>query len=155
MFFAQNQYRHLSGELRYGYLMGDLRIQSGGSAVTFSGAEHVVHFDLILHTAGESRAQLFAAFGGGVKVFQGTGVESAYQPLMQYAYLTKTRELEPMASVGAGVKVAIAKKLMLRAEVRDYITPFPTQVIAPAMNATFGRNFLHDFVPMLGLSCAF
>jgi hypothetical protein len=90
-----------------------------------------------------------------VKVFQGTGVEAAYQPLMQYAYLTKMRQLEPLASFGAGVKYSIAKRVMLRAEVRDYISPFPSQVIAPAMNATFGHGFLHDFVPMVGLSCAF
>ena len=155
MFFGQTPYRHLGGELRFGYLMGDLRIQSGGSTVTFSGAAQVVHYDLILTTNSKSRAQLFVAFGGGVKVFEGTGVEAAYQPLMQYAYLTKTRQLEPMASVGAGVKCAVAKKLMFRAEVRDYITPFPTQVIAPAVNAAFGRNILHDIVPMVGLSVVF
>jgi len=155
VFVGHNEYRHLAGELRYGYLMGDLRIQSGGSTVSFPGAEHVIHYDLILHTAAESRAQFFVAFGGGVKVFQGTGVESASQPLMQYAVLTRGRELEPMASVGAGVKVAIVKRLMVRAEVRDYISPVPTQLIAPALNATFGHGFMHDFVPMLGLSCAF
>jgi len=154
VFFGQNEYRHLGGELRYGYLMGDLRVKSGGSTVNVAAAEHVVHYDVILHTAGDSRPQFFVAFGGGVKVSQGTGVESS-QPLMQYAFLNKARESEPMASLGAGVKYVIAKRLMLRAEVRDYISPVPSQVITPGLNATFGPGFVHDFVPMAGLSYAF
>ena len=145
----------MGGELRYGYLMGDLRIRSAGASTAFSAVAHVVHYDLILHTSSKSRMQLFAALGGGVKIFQGTGEESAYQPLMQYAYLTNTRTLKPMGSVGAGVKCAISKRVVLRTEFRDYITPFPTELITPAKGATFGRSILHDFVPMFGLSYLF
>ncbi|MGD0496799.1 MAG: hypothetical protein ABSC23_00015 [Bryobacteraceae bacterium] len=154
VFLAQNPYRHISGELRYGYIASQFAIHSGGSTATFAGNAQVVHYDVALHTA-SARAQVFVAFGGGVKVYQGTGVEAAYQPLMQYAYLTKTRQIEPMASVGAGVKYAITRKIFFRTEFRDYITPFPTQVIAPALNATFNGNWLHNIVPMAGLSFAF
>jgi hypothetical protein len=44
--------------------------------------------------------QFFAAAGGGMRIFQGTGTEAAYQPLSQFGYFTKTRVVKPMASVG-------------------------------------------------------
>jgi hypothetical protein len=114
-----------------------------------------VHYDMMFHTSSKARVQVFLAVGGGVKIFQGTGVEAAYQPLMQYAYLTKTRTLKPMGSVGVGVKFAIAKSVVFRIEGRDYISPFPTEVITPALGATFGHTIMHDFVPMAGFGFLF
>jgi len=38
--------------------------------------------------------------------------------------------------------------------VRDYITPFPNKVIAPAPGAKVG-GWLQDFVPMFGVSWTF
>ena len=151
-FFGQNLYPHLSGEVRYAYLQSNLRIQSGGSQTTFAGASHVAHFDLVVHTNRKgSRAQYFAAFGGGLKIFRGTGKEAAYQPLSQFAYFTRTQVVKPMASVGGGVKFALAPHVILRTEIRDYITAFPKEVIAPAPGAKFG-SLLHDLVPMAGIS---
>ena len=49
-----------------------------------------------------------------------------------------------MASVGAGVKVALTKKVFLRTEFRDYITAFPTQIITPPLGAKYG-TLLHDW----------
>jgi hypothetical protein len=154
-YFGQNEGRYFSGEVRYSYLLGDLRIQSGGATTTFSAVTQEVHYDLLFHTSNKNRVQLFVALGGGVKVFEGTGQEAAYQPLSQYAYLTKTRTLKPMGSVGGGVKFAITKRVLLRAEFRDYITPFPTEVITPSQGATFSHSILHDFVPMVGVSFGF
>jgi hypothetical protein len=98
----------------------------------------------------QGKVQLFAAVGGGMKVFRGTGTEAAYQPLSQYGYFTKTQTVKPMGSVGAGVKVALTHKVFLRTEFRDYITPFPTQVITPPPGSKYG-SILHDFVPMVGI----
>lgn len=154
-FLGYNSYRHIGGELRYGYLQSNLRLQSGGSEATFAGVSHVVHYDLIFHTNGRmSRVQFFAAVGGGMKIFRGTGKEAAYQPLSQYGYFTKTQALKPMASVGAGLKYSITPKVFLRTEFRDYITAFPKEIIAPAPGAKFG-SILHDIVPMVGLSVEF
>jgi len=154
-FVGQNLYRRLSGEFHYMFLQSNLRIQSNGSEAGFSGRAHAIHYDLILHThPSESRPQLFAAAGGGVKVFQGTGQEEAYQPLSQYGYFTNTRVLKPMLSVGGGMKFALSRKVILRTEVRDYITPFPTNLIAPAPGMKFG-SILHDLVPMAGVSYLF
>jgi hypothetical protein len=155
VYVGQNKGRFVSGEVRYSYIMGDARIESGGASTTFGAVTNEVHYDLILHTSNKKRVQFFVAMGGGVKIFEGTGVEAAYQPLMQYAYLTKTRTLKPMGSVGAGVKFAVSKNVLFRVECRDYISPFPTAVITPAMGATFGHTIMHDFVPMVGLGFVF
>jgi hypothetical protein len=152
-YLGQNLYTHVSGEIHYGYIMSDLCVKSGGVEATFSGQSHVLYYGVVLHAGGrQARTQAFVSLGGGLRVFRGTGTEAAYQPLSQYAYLTKTQELKPMASIGVGVKMALSARLFFRAEVRDYITPFPTQVVTPAVKATFGGKILHDFTPMAGLS---
>jgi hypothetical protein len=150
-YVGYSQSRHIGGELRYGYLQSNLKLTSGGNSATFSGASHVVHYDLILKTTRSAgRVQLFAAVGGGMKYFQGTGKEAAYQPLSQFGYFTKTSTIKPMASVGGGVKFAVTKKVFIRTEVRDYITAFPKELIAPAPGTKYG-SILHDIVPMVGV----
>jgi opacity protein-like surface antigen len=151
-YVGYSQNRHIGGELRYGYLQSNLKLTSGGSTATFSGVSHVVHYDLIFKTnRNKGKTQLFAAVGGGMKVFRGTGTEAAYQPLSQYGYFTKTQALKPMASVGAGVKFALTRNLFLRAEFRDYITAFPTEIITPPPGVKYGA-LLHDLVPMIGIA---
>ena len=154
-FFGENLYPHISGEFHYEYLQSGLEIKSGGQQATFAGNSHAVHYDLILHTNKKgSRTQMFVAMGAGLRIFRGTGTEEAYQPLSQFGFMTKTQQLKPMASVGAGVRFTLARKLYLRTEFRDFISPFPTQVIAPAPGAKFG-SILQDFVPMVALSYEF
>ena len=88
-----SQYKHIGGEIRYAYLQSNLSLKSGGTEASFSGVSHVVHYDLIFKTARNSgKVQLFAAVGGGMKAFRGTGREAAYQPLSQFGYFT-TRTL--------------------------------------------------------------
>lgn len=153
VFAGQNLYRHLSGEIRYNFMQSDLQLKGGGTTASFSGNAHAIYYDVRVHTdhRGESRAEWFAAIGGGMKVFRGTGTESAYQPLSQYAYLTKTQAVKPMLSAGGGVKFRLSPHMSLRTEVRDFFTPFPTQLITPAPGVKLGR-FLHDFTPMIGIS---
>lgn len=147
-----SQYKHIGGEIRYAYLQSNLSLKSGGTEASFSGVSHVVHYDLIFKTARNSgKVQLFAAVGGGVKVFRGTGKEAPYQPLEQYGLLTRTQTTKPMASVGGGVKFALSKKVFLRTEFRDYITAFPEQIITPPNSSVKYGKILHDFVPMVGL----
>jgi hypothetical protein len=150
-FFGQNLYSHLSGELHYGFIQSDLKLASGGNSVTFSGTSQVVHYDVVFHTNRPSRTQFFAAVGGGVKIFDGTGAEEAYQPLSQYGYFTKTRSLKPLADFGGGIRYALTPHLSLRTEFRDYITAFPTAVLTPAPGAKYG-SILNNIVPMVGIS---
>lgn len=150
-YFGQNLYSHMSGELHYSYLQSDLKLASGGNTVTFDGVSHVVNYDFLLHTTRPSRTQFFVAVGGGLKIFDGTGTEEAYQPMSQFGYFTKTRTLKPMGDFGAGIRYTLSPRLSLRVEFRDFITPFPTQVLTPAPGSKFG-NLLNDIVPMVSLA---
>jgi hypothetical protein len=154
-FISEQLNRHLSGELRYMFLPSDLHIQSHGSEAAFSGQQHVLHYDILWHFARpRAKREFFIAVGGGMKLFRGTGQEQAYQPLMQYGYFTRTQVIKPVASFGAGMKYAVTPRLVLRAEFRDYVTPFPTDLIAPAPGQKFG-SILQNLVPMMGISYTF
>ena len=151
-YVGYSQSKHIGGELRYAYLQSNLSLKSGGKEATFSGMSHAVHYDLIFKTTRNSgKVQLFAAVGGGVKVFRGTGAEHASQDLSQFGLFTKTQQLKPMLSVGGGVKFALTRKVFLRTEVRDYITAFPKDIITPPTPGTKYGMLLHDLVPMVGL----
>jgi hypothetical protein len=151
-FVGQNLYTHISGELHYMYFMDDLHIQSGGTDATFAGHSQVVHYDILYHTNRKgSKMQAFVAVGGGMKVYTGTGTPQAFQPNYQFGYLTQTQQIKPMGDAGAGVRFELAPHVFLRTEFRDFITAFPTSVIAPAPGAKYGK-ILNDFVPMVGLS---
>ena len=154
-FFGQNLFAHFTGEIRYEYLQNNLQLSSGSQTARFSGMAHAIHYDLLWHTNRKnSKAQWFVAAGGGMKIFQGTGTEAAYQPLSQYGYFTKTRAVKPMASVGAGMTYSLTPRLYLRTEFRDFITAFPTEIITPPQNVKYG-SLLHDFVPMVGIDYVF
>lgn len=152
VFLGNNLYRNLGGEIRYEYLGSDLKLTSGGQSTQFNGATHVIHYDLTFRkTMKESGVQVFASVGAGMKLFQGTGAEEAYQPLSQFGYFTKTTQIKPMGSVGAGLSFRLSGHLRLRAEVHDFISPFPQQVLTPAPGVKFG-SILQNIVPMAGIS---
>jgi hypothetical protein len=154
-FLGQNMSNHIGGEVRYEYFQSNLELKSGGVSATFSGQAHAIHYDLLFHTHSKtSPVQLFAAVGGGMKLFRGTGTEAAAQPLYQFGYFTKTRVIKPMGDAGAGVRFGISKHWFLRLEVRDFITAFPTEVLTPPANAKYG-SILQAIVPMADLSYAF
>lgn len=150
-FFGQTMGSHFAGQVRYEFMQSNLQLSSNGTTANFSANTHAVHYDLIWHTNREERAvQYFAVVGGGMKVFNGTGAESAYQPLSQFGYFTRTHEVKPMVTFGGGITYRLNERLFLRAEVRDFVTAFPTHVIAPAPNAKFG-SLLQNIVPMVGI----
>ena len=147
--------RTLSGEIHYTYQMDDLKISSGSANATFTGVSHAVYYEFLYHPMKRrSKVQPFVAAGAGVKVFRGTGKEQAFQPLSNLAYLTKTQDLRPLVTAGGGLKYKISARVIFRAEVIDYITPFPAKVITPAPGAKVS-GWLQDFVPLCGLSFVF
>jgi hypothetical protein len=152
---GQNLYPRISGELRYTYHFNDLQLSSAGQSASFKGVTHSMHYDIVVHgRTRRSRVQPFGAAGGGVRVFRGVGTESAYQPLSGFALLTKTQQWSPMLTFGGGIKCAIAPRVLLRIEVRDYFSRFPTTVIAPAPGARLS-GWLHDLVPLAGVTFVF
>src|SRR6516162_10012081 len=111
-YVGYSQSKLIGGELAYGYLQSNLSLKSGGTSASFSGASHVIHYDLLFKTTrNKGKVQLFAAVGGGVRF-------------------------------------ALTKKVFLRAEVRDYITAFPEEIITPPAGMKYGK-LLHDLVPMV------
>lgn len=154
VFFEQDLYSHWSGEIRYLFELRNLRLTSSGESASFSGYGHVLQYEIRYQLRPRSeRVRPFLAAGGGMKVFQGAGEEAAYQPLMQYAWLTRTSELKPMLSVGAGCKIYLKRRMVLSFDLRDQITGFPSKVIAPAPGMAI-KGWLHDFVPTVGLGWA-
>jgi hypothetical protein len=152
---GNNSGRLLGGELRYDYERTDLKLSSGATKVSFGANTHALHYDFLLHlTPREAHVRPFVAAGGGIKVYQGSGSEQAFQPLSGLALLSKTSELKGLLSVGAGVKVALGPALQLRLEAHDYVTPFPKGVIVPAQGVRTS-GWLQDFVAMAGLSFTF
>lgn len=143
------------GELRYDHEMGDLKLSSGGVSTTFGSQSNAVHYDFLLNFASsEAAIRPFVAVGGGVKWYSGTGTEQVYQPLSNIAVFSDVRDLRAMASVGAGVKFNIAKSTTLRLEVHDYMTPFPSKLIAPVGGSSVG-GWLQDIVASVGISFSF
>ena len=142
----------IGGELRYDYERPDLHLSSGGTSVNFSGMTNAVHYDFLLHFAPtEAAVRPFISAGGGAKFFSGTGTEQPFQPLSSIAVLTKTSQFEPVISVGGGVKFSVSKSAQLRLEVHDYLSPFPTNVIAPVPGSKIS-GWISDFVVSAGLS---
>ncbi|MFN3323366.1 MAG: outer membrane beta-barrel protein [Bryobacteraceae bacterium] len=156
-YLGQNLYNYVSGEIRYTLGLNEMQLKSGGATgASFAGRTQAVHYDFLIHTAPRrAKTRPFFAVGGGYKRFEGTGTEAAFQPLQNFALLTRTAEWTPVLSVGAGVKFQVGENVNLRVEFRDYISRFPREVIAPAPGATIGGGWIHNFVPMVGLSYLF
>ena len=154
-YLGNNMYNKLGGELRYEYRPGDLKVSSGGTEATLKGEAHLIHYDFLFHFAGkDSSVRPFVSGGAGVKVYRGTGELRATQPLGRLALLTDTYETSGLGSVGAGVKIAATRRIGLRLEVHDFITPFPKQVIAAAPGASIS-GILHDVSVMGGIAIIF
>ena len=143
------------GELRYDHENGDLKLSSGGTSTTFASQSNAVHYDFLFNFAStESAVRPYVAAGGGVKWYSGTGTEQVYQPLSNIAVFSDVRDLRALVSIGAGVKFNVAKSALLRLEVHDYLTPFPSTLIAP-VNGSSVSGWIQDFVASVGVSFGF
>lgn len=149
---SNNTSARWGGEIRYTYQMGQLQLKQNSTEATFDSESHSMNYDFQWHaTDADSASRPYVAFGGGVKVFRGTGAEQLTQPLSRFALLTKTQEVQGMASIGVGIKTKIGEHWQFRVDVHDYITPFPKDVITPNLGTSIG-GMLHNIVPMVGIS---
>lgn len=143
------------GELRYDYEMGDLKLSSGGTSTTFASRSNALHYDFLYNfTSSESAVRPYVEAGGGIKWYSGTGTEQVFQPLSNIAVFSDVRDMRPLVSVGAGIKFNVAKSTTMRLEVHDYLTPFPSTLIAPVGGSSVGGWF-QDFVVSVGLGWGF
>jgi opacity protein-like surface antigen len=140
------------GEIRYTYQQGELQLKQNSTEAKFSAESHALNYDIQWHAAdADSISRPYVAFGGGVKVYRGTGTEQLTQPLSRFALLTKTQQVVGMASIGAGIKTKLGENWQLRVDVHDYITPFPKDVITPNLGTSLG-GMIHNIVPMVGIT---
>lgn len=155
VWLANNISSHWGGEVRYDYQRGDLDLSRGSTSASFGAETHSLHYDILWHTRpSEAKVRPFLSIGGGLKVYRGTGQEAVVQPLSQYALLTRTKDVRPMLSLGAGVKWQIARSLQFRLEVHDYITPFPQEIIVPNVGSSV-TGVLQNIVPMAAIAYTF
>ena len=81
---ANNRNDKWGGEMRFDYQLGDLQLNQGGTQASFGAQSYAVHYDVLYHFASRGAAiRPFVAIGAGIKVFNGTGSEVAFQPLSQ------------------------------------------------------------------------
>jgi hypothetical protein len=155
VFGTQNLYKKLSGSFHYLYQSNTLKVNSGGTKASFSGDSHAAWYDLQLYKGEpDDKTRAYLVAGAGVKVYRGTGAEQVFQPNMQYVLLTKTKDVQPMVTFGGGVKHRLRGRSYLHLEVRDYLTPAPTSVLAPSPGASMS-GWIHDIVPSIGFSFGF
>jgi len=152
---GHNLGEHLGVEARYTYQDGDLELRSQGLEANLDGDAQAVLGEVLLYAnRKESRLRLFGAAGFGVKIYQGSQLITGPRPLSDFASLQQASQARALLTVGGGIKYAISRRWLLRLDLRDYITPFPTGVITPAPGASL-HGWLHDIVPTLGISRTF
>ena len=87
-------------------------------------------------------------------MYRGTQNPAPDEPLMDLALLHHATEAVGLVNYGGGVNWRFAEHWLVRLDLWDYVTPYPTQVIsaAPEMHQS---GWLHDFVPLAGISFRF
>ncbi|HYW46545.1 MAG TPA: outer membrane beta-barrel protein [Bryobacteraceae bacterium] len=151
---GHNWGQHFGAEARYTFQDGDLELKSAGREANLDGEAHSLLGGLLVYGTGrKSRIRPFAAAGFGVKIYRGTG-SAGPQPLQDFAALQSANQSRALLTFGGGLTYALSDRWLLRLDLRDYATPFPTGIIAPAPGSKLG-GWLHDFVPVLSIGRTF
>ncbi len=149
---GEDTYRYFGGEVRYLYGFGNLQASGGNTSVSFGRHTHIITGNILgyFRPTG-SKVRPFISFGGGAEVVEGTGMESAAQPLGNFVALTHTRQVLGVGDLGVGVKIGLTKLLRFRIEAHDYLGSSPTNVIAPAPGVSIG-GFMNNIVGTASLA---
>ena len=148
-------YGRVSGEFRYTLMLNKLNVNGNGKDATRDGHANLFHYDILVFARPKTaRIRPFLAVGAGIRLFSGTGIETAVQPLNNFVALTHTYEVKPLLSGGGGVSFAMAKHFRLRFDFRDYISPVPKKVLFPAPGARL-TGLYHTFTGFAGISYIF
>jgi hypothetical protein len=148
---TENLYDHISGEIRYLYQDGDPFLSLNGKTGNIQGQSHSFTYEVLLHPRKiEERLRPFVAVGAGAKYYRTTGPEPSPQPAPAEATLVRANEWRFLTSVGGGVTYRLRNHLLVRADFRDYITPFPRKLFVPGANAT-DRGFFQMFTTTVGV----
>lgn len=152
---SEEKYERLGGEIRYTYQDGDPFLSAGATKTNVQGQSHTIHYDALFHFRGKpARIRPYMAAGFGAKVYRVSGPANPSQPLSDIAMLTTRTDVKPVFTAGGGVKIRLGGKVVVRLDFRDYVTPFPKKLIAPAPFGT-GRGFFQQFTPLVGVGYTF
>ena len=143
---------HFSVEGRCTFQDGDLEIKSGSTKADLDGdASSFLGEFSFWPLPRRARIRPYVAAGVGTKLYRGTQDPAADEPLMDLAVMHHATQAVGLVTYGGGVKVRLTPRWLLRLDFRDYTTPFPAHIMSPAPGVRAG-GWIHDFVPMLGVS---
>jgi Outer membrane protein beta-barrel domain len=146
---------HLGAEFRYTFQDGDSELRSGTLEANLDAHAHSFLGDLLIYGRSHGpRLQPYGAVGFGVKIYQATESPTPGRPLANFATLASGTAARPLLSLGGGIQYSIAERWAVRFDVQDYATPFPNKLFALAPGAQV-HGWLHDFVPLVGISRSF
>jgi hypothetical protein len=129
---------------------GDFEVRSGDRKSAFDARAFAPHLNLVVRPLRRcAPLRPYFEAGGGARFYQGIETPS-HRPLEEYASFRRATDTRPLFAFGGGLEWALSERWTLRLDLRDYATPFPSSVIAPAPGATV-HGWLHDFVPTLAL----
>jgi len=149
---TENLYQHFSGEIRYVYHGGPTLLTSGGAGTGVSAQSHSLTYDVLAHlNPREAWIRPYVAAGIGAKFYDTVGRIPLLQPIPRIGVVTSNSQWVALFDFGGGVKFRVADHVILRADLRDYITSLPDRLFIPAVE---GRRsgVLHQITPMIGLS---
>jgi opacity protein-like surface antigen len=146
---------YFSGEFRYLYHDGHPYLKAPGVNTDIQGQSDALTLDLLIHfKRRDRRLRPYAAGGIGGKEYIIAGPEPFPQPIPQIASLTTNDVWKVVFDVGGGVQYVFHRHMLLRGEVRDYLTTFPRQQVVPAPHNT-ARGIFQQFTPLFGVSYTF
>jgi hypothetical protein len=146
---------HFAGEFRYIFQDGDSELRSGALEANLDAHAQSLLGDLLIFARSRRpKLQPYGAAGFGVKIYQATEVPRAGRPLMNFAMLTNDTQARPLLTLGGGIEYIINSRWAARVDLRDYATPFPNKLFPLAPGAQLS-GWLHDFVPLIGVSRRF
>jgi outer membrane protein W len=151
----QDMSDRFSGEVRYVHQSGETFLASGSAKGEVTAESHTVHYDIQVHFAPRDHAlRPFVAAGIGAKFYQATGPTPVPQPLPRIAGLTSESQWRPVYVFGGGVKLRVREHLVLRADIRDYVTDFPGKLFSLTAGAVTHGVF-QQVTPMVGVGYSF
>jgi len=147
--------KYVSAEFQYLYHDGHPFLQGAGVKTDIQGQSDALTANLLFHfKTREHRWRPFLEGGSGAKEYIIAGPAPFPQPIPQVASLTTNDVWKVVFSAGAGVKLRLIPHMLLRAELRDYLTTFPRQQIVPAPHNT-ARGVFQQVTPLFGVSYTF
>ena len=152
---CENMYDHISGEFRYLYQPGEPFLSQNGTKTQLSGDSHTFVYDVLLHFRPRSSWwRPYVAVGGGAKYYVTSGPAPVPEPFAKEALLLANNQWTAVGSAGVGLKVKVQEHVVLRFDIRDFISQFPKNQLKPASGAS-APSVLQQITPMGGIGIVF